>query len=192
MKPIMPIAMISVLWLPAGMAEQWWQEVDESSNLNFTAEQQGAAFEGRFEQFESHICFDPSEAELGYIKTIIDLTSVNTESAERDEQLPQSDWFHTEKWPQAMFETSSIKANGDGYIAQANLTIRDQTKPVEFHFKFSIDEDTQSASLTGSAILKRLDFGVGQGDWASTEWIADEVIINTQLKLVKIKEHNLN
>ena len=31
------------------------------------------------------------------------------------------------------------------------------------------------AKLTGTAKLKRLDFGVGQGDWKSTEWVGDTV-----------------
>jgi hypothetical protein len=40
-----------------------------------------------------------------------------------------------------------------------------------------------SAKLTGTAQLKRLDFGAGQGDWKSTEWIADPVRISFALAL---------
>ena len=37
--------------------------------------------------------------------------------------------------------------------------------------------------LEGSAKLKRLDFGAGQGDWKSTEWVADAVKISFSLVL---------
>ena len=46
--------------------------------------------------------------------------------------------------------------------------------------------DTTSAAgakLDGTANLKRLDFGVGQGDWKSTEGVKDEVKINFSLIL---------
>jgi polyisoprenoid-binding protein YceI len=40
-----------------------------------------------------------------------------------------------------------------------------------------------SAKLVGTAQLKRLDFGVGRGDWKSTGWIADPVRISFALML---------
>ena len=39
------------------------------------------------------------------------------------------------------------------------------------------------ARLEGSGKLKRLDFGAGQGDWKSTEWVADAVKVNFSLVL---------
>ncbi len=38
--------------------------------------------------------------------------------------------------------------------------------------------------LTGRYTLKRLEYGVGQGDWKSTEWVKDDVIVTFSLKLV--------
>ena len=40
-----------------------------------------------------------------------------------------------------------------------------------------------SAKLVGTAQIKRLDFGAGQGDWKSTEWVADPVRISFALML---------
>ena len=37
--------------------------------------------------------------------------------------------------------------------------------------------------MKGSASLKRLDFGLGQGEWASTEWVGDTVDVRFELKL---------
>jgi hypothetical protein len=41
------------------------------------------------------------------------------------------------------------------------------------------------AVLQGTASLDRLAFGVGQGEWKSTEWIAAEVKVAFNVRLVK-------
>ncbi len=51
--------------------------------------------------------------------------------------------------------------------------------PIEFQFTPA----GAGAKLEGSAKLKRLDFGVGQGDWKSTEWVGDAVRISFSLVL---------
>ena len=48
-------------------------------------------------------------------------------------------------------------------------------------FKFVTDSGTPK--LVGTAKLKRLDFGVGQGDWKSTEWVGDNVNVAFSLVL---------
>ena len=37
--------------------------------------------------------------------------------------------------------------------------------------------------MKGDAKIRRLPFGVGQGEWQSTEWIGDEVVVRFDLKL---------
>jgi len=37
--------------------------------------------------------------------------------------------------------------------------------------------------LKGQFAIRRLDFGVGQGDWKSTEWVANDVTISFALRL---------
>jgi polyisoprenoid-binding protein YceI len=39
------------------------------------------------------------------------------------------------------------------------------------------------ATMKGGAGLSRLAFGLGQGEWASTEWIGDAVEVRFELKL---------
>jgi len=61
------------------------------------------------------------------------------------------------------------------------LTLRGVTKDVPIDFQFT--QSPAGATLSGSAKLKRLDFGVGQGDWKSTEWVEDAVKIRFSLVL---------
>jgi polyisoprenoid-binding protein YceI len=57
-----------------------------------------------------------------------------------------------------------------------SLTLHGVTKDVPVSFQFVAMG--AGAKLDGTATLKRLDFGVGQGDWKSTEWIADAVKVS--------------
>ena len=38
--------------------------------------------------------------------------------------------------------------------------------------------------MTGKTLIKRLDYGVGQGDWKSTEWVGNEVNVTFNLRLM--------
>ena len=40
------------------------------------------------------------------------------------------------------------------------------------------------AQVNGSVVIRRLDFGVGQGEWASTGTIKDEVVVRVKLEAV--------
>ena len=55
-------------------------------------------------------------------------------------------------------------------MGTGKLTIRDVTKDVPIDFTFEQKEG--SAWLKGGSTIKRLDFGVGQGDWKDTETVA--------------------
>ena len=41
--------------------------------------------------------------------------------------------------------------------------------------------------LQGETTLNRLDFGIGQGEWKSTEWVANAVKVRFALRFVAVK-----
>jgi polyisoprenoid-binding protein YceI len=61
------------------------------------------------------------------------------------------------------------------------LTLRDVTRSVPVDFTF--ETKNGQTWLKGTAAIKRLDFGVGQGDWKDTETVANEVQIQFSLLL---------
>jgi polyisoprenoid-binding protein YceI len=77
--------------------------------------------------------------------------------------------------------TRGFTKNATGYTAQGTLTLRGVSKDVNVECQFT--PGPSGATLTGTAALKRLDFGVGQGDWKNTEWIGDLVKIDFSLAL---------
>ncbi|GIL41227.1 YceI family protein [Roseiterribacter gracilis] len=150
------------------------------SRLGFRATQQGAAFDGEFKKFDAKIAFDAANLAASKVRVEIDVTSVTTKAADRDKELPKSDWFATDKFPKAVFETTRIEARGDNkFAAVATLTIRDQTAPLVL--PFTLDEKDGVAHVVGSVAIDRTTFGVGQGAWATTDIIGKPVTVTVDL-----------
>ena len=153
------------------------------STLKFTAIQQAAKFESRFETFTALVHFDPAEPETGRITARIGLGSVDTGNPERDEILKGADWFNLRKWPEAVFTAERIVRAGDGYAANGTLALRDVTRPVTLKFRWTPGAAGQPARLVGSAALERLAFGVGQGDWRDTTYVGNAVDVQVDIRL---------
>ncbi len=153
-----------------------WRIVRGESTIRFVATQARAEFEGGFDEFEVQIRFDPLDLEHSSARVDIGVASINTQSPDRDAVLRSEEWFHPERWPRAMFRTTEIREAVDGaldrYEAVARLTIRDVTKDVVFAFAL-----VGNARLEGRLTIKRLEFGLGEGEWADTTWIGDEVSV---------------
>ena len=65
------------------------------------------------------------------------------------------------------------------YVADGTLDLRGVKKPLSLPFSLKIDGDT--ATARGVTTLDRTVFGVGQGEWASTDQIAANVKVNFAL-----------
>ncbi|RPI13387.1 MAG: YceI family protein [Lysobacterales bacterium] len=161
-----------------------WDTDAARSQLGFTARLAGGEFDGRFARYAPAIAFDPQDLGGSRFEVTIETASAATGEADRDDALRGPDFFATGRWPQARFVAESFVAVGPGsYEARGRLTLRDVTRDVVVPFRFETDASGRTARLTGTARIRRLDFGVGQGDWRSTEWLDDEVGIRFELVL---------
>jgi polyisoprenoid-binding protein YceI len=109
------------------------------------------------------------------------MNSVDSMDKDRDQTMRGADIFDVAHSPTAHYATKSITKSAAGYSAVGALTLRGVTKDVPIDFQFV--PAGAGAKLDGTAKLKRLDFGVGRGDWKSTEWVADAVKISFSLVL---------
>lgn len=159
-----------------------WKMVPAESKLTFEAIQNGAPVTGEFKKFDGEMKFSPDDLATSKVKIIVDMASVRGATDEVQRSLNDKDWFYTDVFPQAVFETGSIKLVSDKtYEADATLTIRDQTQPVKLSFTLNEYSDA-SAKVSGDALLMRTAFGVGQGEWKSTYTIKDEVKVHFDIK----------
>jgi polyisoprenoid-binding protein YceI len=151
------------------------------SRLEFVGTQEGAPFKGTFHQFNAAVDFAPETPANARIDVQIDMKSVDTMDQDRDGTIRGADVFDVAHFPTAHYVTRSVTRTAAGYSAVGALTLHGVTKDVPIAFKFT--PTTGGATLEGSAKLKRLDFGVGQGDWKRTDQIADEVNVAFALTL---------
>lgn len=170
---------------PATAATSWRMD-PAASTLTFTATQAGARFTGRFAQFSADIVFDGRELADSRFEVRIATASADSHDEQRDDLLRGQDFFWSEAYPEALFVADEFVAAADGGVALGHLTLRGVTRRVPVRFQF-LPLANGSARLEGTAVLKRLDFGVGQGEWSGTVWVGDMVEIEFDLRLTAIE-----
>ena len=171
---------LAVFALPA--FAQTWQVDAAHSTLDFTNTYQTVAYTGQFKRFGATIKYDPADLAQAKFNVTVDITSLDTQNSERDHAALGADFFDTAKFPKAHFVTTAFHKAADGEVlADGELTLRGITKPVTLLVKFARHGD--SATLDVSAQLKRLDFGIGSGQWADPSLIGDGVAVHGHLVL---------
>jgi polyisoprenoid-binding protein YceI len=153
----------------------------QQSRLEFAGVQAGAEFKGVFHKFTAVVTFAADALASSQFDVQIDMNSVDSKDSDRDKTIRGADVFDVAHAPTAHYVTKTITKTAGGFSALGALTMRGVTKDVPIDFQFA--PGPAGATLTGSAKLKRLDFGVGRGDWKSTEWVEDAVKINFSLVL---------
>jgi polyisoprenoid-binding protein YceI len=169
---------------PATTAPRWVQGA--GSSLTFTFDQAGAASQGSFKQFNTELVYDEKSPAAGSLSVKVQIASIDTQDQERNDMLVGADLFDAQKFPTAQYTASSFARTTAGALeAVGKLTLRGVTKDLRLPLK--IVPTAAGLELSGATAIRRLDYGVGQGDWQSTEGVADEVKIQYKVVLTKAK-----
>lgn len=165
-----------------------WEILPSESQLTFTGTQNGASVSGEFKSFSGDIFVDPKDLSHSSIVIMIDINSLSASYADLKKTLMTSDWFNPELFPKATFKATQFKQTGKNtFEAIGTLTIRDKSAPVTLNF--SAEERAPNKGVVlGSTVIKRNTFGVGQGEWASTDEIKDDVTV--KFKVVATRKYS--
>jgi polyisoprenoid-binding protein YceI len=167
------------------VAVQRWAQAPGSS-LTFTFDQVGAASKGSFKQFSTELAYDEKSPAAGSLNVKVQIASIDTQDQERNDMLVSADLFDASKFPIAQYTSSGFSRTAAGGLeAVGKLTLRGVTRDLRLPLK--IVPTAAGLELSGATSIKRLDYGVGQGDWKSTEGVADEVEIQYKVALVRAK-----
>lgn len=162
-----------------------WKIIPQESKLTFTGTLNDVPTSGQFKSFSGTINFDPNKLNESHVHIVVDTDSVSTSYADIAITIKTSDWLDAKYFPQATFDANHFTKTGDNtYQTNGKLTIRDKTHtiPVTFVAKNSAPNKVQ---IKGRAILKRTQFGVGKGEWASTDSVADDVKVDFVITAIK-------
>ncbi|MFN9928593.1 MAG: YceI family protein, partial [Phenylobacterium sp.] len=167
----------------AAKSSRW--RVEPGGTLGFATSWSGQDIQGRFKRWTAEIDFDPGAPEKAKLKVEVDIASIDTGDAQRDQMLPAPDWFDVDAHPKAVFTARGFEPRGDGrYVARGTLSLRGVSRPFALPFRLEIDGDT--ARARGVTSLDRTAFGIGQGEWTSTDQIPAQVELRVNLRARRI------
>ena len=153
--------------------------VPEKSSITFAYRQMGVAMDGKFKKFNAQVQLDTTKADKTQGSIDIDLASIDTGSSEADQEVVGKSWFNVAAHPKASFVLKTLKpAGANAYEAVGQLTIKGQTRELVAPARLS-----PQGQLTGSFVLRRADFGIGEGLWAKFDVVANEITVHFNLNL---------
>ena len=185
LRPTLPLlcALMCALLLPLGAAPAMAQQlVPAQSEIAFVSKQMGVPVEGRFKQFSAAVAFDPKKPEAARIGFTIQSGSASFGAAETDAEVPKPAWFNVAKFPTASFQSSAVKALGGGrFEVRGALSIKGASQ--EVLVPVTVSQAGAASTAVGSFVIKRLDFKIGDGEWADTSMVANDVTVKFKLAL---------
>ncbi|QKW38001.1 YceI family protein [Actinomadura sp. NAK00032] len=105
------------------------------------------------------------------VTATIDLSSVDTGNATRDEHVRSADFLDTAKYPEMTYRSTGVRRDGDGFVLDGELTLRGLTRQVPLKLEiegfgpdpFREDDPFKGAraGFTATGEISRLEFGVG-------------------------------
>lgn len=150
---------------------------------------------GYFKNFDASVTTENEDFSTAKIQFQADISSINTNSEQRDGHLKSPDFFDAEKFPYMTFSNGVLEPNGDDFILKGDLTLKDTTKPVSLNVEYggiAVDGYGQTkAGFTLSGKISRKEFGL---TWdAVTEAgkvvVSDDVRINAEIQITKQEVH---
>lgn len=120
---------------------------------------------GRFNTFEGSFSFDENNIAATKIAVDIDVTSLDSNHAERDKHLRSDDFLTVEKYPDARFVSTRVVDLGDGKATVfGNFTFMGVTKEIAIDASMvGKGQDPWGgyrAGFEGTTLLKTDDFGL--------------------------------
>jgi polyisoprenoid-binding protein YceI len=157
--------------------------VPGKSEIAFTMKQMGVNLDGRFKAWKADIAFQPTALDKAKAVIDVDLTSVDLASADSETEARGPLWFNTVKFPVAHFASTSFRSLGaDRYEVAGQLSLKGITRDIVVPIVVKPDAGgTRTAE--GVFSLKRLEYKIGEGEWADTGTVADDIRVRVRVVL---------
>jgi len=136
------------------------------SSVEFVGRHLGLAkVRGRFTKFGGEIQIAEAP-EKSSVEVDVDVASVESADAKRDEHLRSPDFFHVEEHPNMVFKSTGVTPVADGtWDVAGDLTIRGVTRPVVLRTEFEGGENTpfgdQRVGFSATTEINREDWDLG-------------------------------
>ena len=151
------------------------------TTIGFVGSKVTGSHDGGFREFAGTIAFDPSAPERSRIEVTIQTASLFSDNEDLTTHLKSPDFFGVEEFPTARFESTEIRAGGEGnatHTITGQLTLHGQTQTITFPATVNVTDAAVTA--TSEFSIERQQFGMvypGRAD----DLIRDRVVIKLSL-----------
>ena len=144
---------------------------------------------GRFTEFSGEIVTGDNPTDSS-VTAEISLASINTGSEQRDDHIKSADFFEVETYPTMTYQSTGVRADGDDFIVDGDLTLKGVTKSVALRLELNgFGPDAYGgtrAGFTATAEINRREFNVNfsapmQNGGAV---VADKIAIHLEIEAV--------
>jgi polyisoprenoid-binding protein YceI len=172
----------AALWLALAATAQAQQVDPARSELVFVTRQMGVPVEGRIERWEAQLAFDPRKPESASLLLRMDIGSVRFAAPEVTAEAQRGVWFDGARFPQASFQSTSIKALGAGrYEMAGRLSLKGRTH--ELVVPVELVQTGPAGTASGSFTVDRSAFRIGEAEWSDASLVAHEVRVRFKIAL---------
>lgn len=158
------------------------QPVDVAkSRITATFSQMSVPVEATFKRFKADVNYDPAAPEKTTATLQLDIASFDLGDPEYNSEVQKPEWFDAKKFAQATFVTQSVRSLAkDRLEVRGTLTIKGRAQPVVVTIgvkELGVKQTGTLREFSGLLPIKRLAFHIGEGEWAATDMVADDVMI---------------
>lgn len=150
---------------------------------------------GRFKDVKATVTGDSTRPETGRVEVTIDVASIDTGSADRDQHLRSADFFDVEKYPTITFRNRKVEGDleseGDKFRLIGDLVMRDTTMEIELDCEFlgrgPDPWGKERGGFTAKGEIDRREWGLKWNQAIETGGVlvANKVRIEVEVQFVK-------
>jgi polyisoprenoid-binding protein YceI len=167
-RHILAIVLAAVLAVPAVSRASTWEIDAAHTSAQFAIRHlMVSTVRGDFRKVSGNVNLDDQDVTKSTVDATIDVASINTGIAKRDDHLRSAEFFDVAKYPAMTFKSKKIeKGSGEGnYKITGDLTLRGVTKEVVLDFEGNLKpvKSPQGKTIIGgtaSTKINRKDYGL--------------------------------
>lgn len=175
-------------------AQSKWNIDASHSTIRFAVDHMVISeVEGIFSTYEGSVSTIKDDFSDAKINFMVDVNSVDTDNAKRDEHLRGVDFFDTDNYPKMTFVSTSVTKIGTGkYNLKGKLSLHGITKEITLAMTYGgTTKDpwgNTKAGLKVTGVINRTDFGLKYNSVleAGSLMIGEDVTITAKVELAKI------
>ena len=147
-----------------------------------------STFLGRFTEFDASLDFDPENIENANLEMVIEMSSINVNLEDFEEELRSDNFLDVAQYPQAVYRTTSFveAMDDDTFVFAGDLSFHGVTAPVNITVNFNgggrnFLTRSYTVGFSGSARFNRSDFGV---DRFTSFGVGDEIELEVHVEFM--------